>query len=428
MDKVALLEAVAECWNRHRLPYAVAHGLEAYPSCVGRDLDVVVSWRQARRAIDLAQGILEQSGLAVARPLGLWGERLVAASFDPEPDLLEIHAVERICWRFATLAADPISSTRLGPFAIDPWVHFAKRMLLPALAGETRKLRRELERYPLQALEAAAARRRLPAMVGQSLANSFEQALQECDEAAVGSLVGPLRRAITRRAWTRHPAAALGGLRRGLWRRVKQPFSLCGPVVCLVGPPGSGKTSLQLAICQGERLVFTRLVAVAWADRRLPAASHADHWVQLARHLARAVRRMVADRLHSSRQHVVVYEGCALDLDLSPGRFGLRSSVGARLCWHLLPQPDLILLLDVPPQVLCQRNPELSMEETAREYADWRARLRVIACGLVLTADRPVDELRRTAMRLIVEAFMRKNRFASSSTIEHARKSCSVPE
>ena len=89
MNKVALYEAIANHWNREGIRYAVAHGIEAYPNGVGRDLDVLVDRAQTHRALDLAEQVLEMNGLIVARPPRLWGERLIAAALDPKPDLLE---------------------------------------------------------------------------------------------------------------------------------------------------------------------------------------------------------------------------------------------------------------------------------------------------------------------------------------------------
>jgi len=410
VDKIALLEAVAQRWNRDGIPYAIAHGIEGYPNHVGRDLDVLVGSRHGRRAIDLAQDVLEQSGLTVVRPPRLWGERLVAAALEPEPDLLEVHALDGVSWRWGSLTEEPAATIHIGPFAVDLWVRFAKRVLMPLLAADHRKLLSELERYPVDELEAAAAREHLPALVGSRLAEAFQRALQTRDEQAIAKLIPLVRGAVKRYLWTRQPLAALRHVARGFWRRAAQPFSPCGPVICIVGPPGSGKSVLQDAICRGERFVFTRCVATRWTAPRAAAATWTSHLVQIARHLVRSARTsLITDRVHSSRQQLVVYEGCALDLVVSPRRFGLRSDFGARLCWQLLPKPDLVIMLDVPEGVVCRRRPGLSVEQVGVEQAAWRSLMRTTPRLVALPADRPLDELRVHATTLIVKAFVKKN-------------------
>ena len=99
---------------------------------------------------------------------------------------------------------------------------------------------------------------------------------------------------------------------------------------------------------------------------------------------------------------------------VSPRRFGLRSAAGARLCWGLLPKPDLVILLDLPESVVCRRRPELSAEQVAREYSAWRSLTARTTSAVVLRGDRPIDELRMHTTKLIVEAFMRKNRPAQA--------------
>ncbi len=232
--------------------------------------------------LDAAEDLLESRGLVVFRPPRLWGDRIVAAALDPEPDLLEIHIVGAISWGFANLTGVPTPSMRVGPFAVDPWVRFAKRILLPTLVGDIAKIRAELERSPLDLAEAAAATTRLPALIGAPLAHTFQQLVEERHEALIAPLVPRMRQALTRRVWLKKPGIALARLGHAFWRRLRQLFSPCGPVICIVGPPGSGKGAVQEAVCNGDRLIFTRCVAEQWATPHPPAVSWAQHWLRLA--------------------------------------------------------------------------------------------------------------------------------------------------
>jgi hypothetical protein len=407
VDKISLLETVADRWNSAGIPYAVAHGLEGYPDRVGRDFDVLIPSRHGRHAIELAHEILQNAGLIVVRPPRLWGERLVAAGFDPQPELLELHTVDEISWGFAPLVGQPTPTIRVGPFAVDPWATFVKRVLLRALAGQTTKLRSELSRYPLLESERASARTRLPELMGLRLAVALVRALDDPEGAGLETLIPQMRQAVTMRMWTRRPAAAFTRAGIALWRRLRQPFSACAPVISVVGPPDSGREALVAAICAGDRLIFTRCITATWVAPIEAAVSRTQHWVRLTRYMFRgSLRSLVTDRLRSSRQELVVYDGSALDLVIHPRRFGLRSASGSRLCSRLVAKPDLTILLE--GGALRERTPALPASRS--EVDLWMSHLADEPSAVVLSTERPLGELRDTAVRLIVRAFVEKNR------------------
>src|ERR671936_823730 len=41
--RLALAEAIAASWAERSIPYAIVHGLERYPVCIGRDLDAAMA-------------------------------------------------------------------------------------------------------------------------------------------------------------------------------------------------------------------------------------------------------------------------------------------------------------------------------------------------------------------------------------------------
>src|SRR5918911_4774617 len=52
--RLALAEAVAARWGERSISYAVVHGLERYPACIGRDLDVAIGRESVARAVETA--------------------------------------------------------------------------------------------------------------------------------------------------------------------------------------------------------------------------------------------------------------------------------------------------------------------------------------------------------------------------------------
>jgi hypothetical protein len=373
MNKVALLERIAAEWNGIGITYSVAHGIDGYPEQVGRDLDVLIARRDIARGMDAAQRVLEESGANVGRPPRLWGERVIALLDGPTPDMLEVHAVRAFTWNGSILADSPVPSERIGPFAIDPWVSFVKRIIMPLLAGASDRFRGAPSQLALSETEWEIAWERLPPLVGAPLATALLHAVAAGDVSAADRHAPALRRALALRGPTRHPAAALMLFARAVRRKLAQPFSPCAPVVALVAPPAVDREAIVRAIAEGDRLIFTRCVVRTWGapsrtgalatgrPRLTRGAGTSRHWLRIASHCAHALRTTLArDRFASMRQQLVLYDGCALDLLADPARFGLTSTRGAHLCWRLLPKPDLILFVPAngtpreaaPPELL----------------------------------------------------------------------------
>jgi hypothetical protein len=362
VDRVALADAVARCWNRAGVRYAVAHGIDEWPERLGRDLDVVVARRDGGRAVASARDVLRAHGLVVVRPPPLWGERRVAADPDAPDDLLEIHTTTAITWRNTAIVERPEPAGRVGPFAVDPWVGVAKRVVLPLLAGRVRLLRDEPARTALAADERSTAACRLADLMGAGLAGRLLAALAAGDFDALEPLARRARRAVFWRSATRHPMRAASLLCRSLARRIREPLAPCAPIVAVVG--GGEAAALVRQIAHGDRLVFTDLVV-----RPRGGGS--------------ALGQLLRDRIDSSRQRLVLYaDGPAGEVP--------NAHAGARCVRGLLrPAPDLTIVVGV----------------AAAPAAPATGR------GGVVTVLPAVggDELRRRAVALIIGAFMVKH-------------------
>src|ERR671939_351819 len=64
--RLALAEAVAARWGDRSLSYAVVHGLERYPVCIGRDLDVAIARESIARAVETAIACGRDHGFGTA--------------------------------------------------------------------------------------------------------------------------------------------------------------------------------------------------------------------------------------------------------------------------------------------------------------------------------------------------------------------------
>jgi len=358
VNKVELVAAIAECWNQAGISYGIAHGIDEYPRATGRDIDVLVDRDHASRAITLAERVLRDRGLLVARPPRLWGDRVLAADSAPSDDVLEIHTVVRIAWRNVVLVAEPKATMRVGPFAIDPWVSIVKRIILPLLAGSTDKFVRAPAEFHATPEERVALQARLPRVIGATLTSTVLEALDQRDIPRALGLVVPLRRAAMWQAASRRPLGSIISVLRGFGRRALQLNSPCGPVVVLTGE-SPHTANLALALTRGDRLVFTSVVQRPWP----PSA-------------VAAILGAFRDRLDSSRQRLVLYDA---------------TSDGARPGRVLVTRPDLTIEV---------RGASATGRAAAGERDD--------ATAVLSWSDSSADRA-QYARALIIRAFMRKN-------------------
>jgi thymidylate kinase len=75
----------------------------------------------------------------------------------------------------------------------------------------------------------------------------------------------------------------------------------------------------------------------------------------------------------------------------------------AKLVGRVFPQPDLVILLDAPPEVLHARKREVSFEETTRQREAYLELVHQLPNGHVVDASKPVHEVVADAERIILD-------------------------
>jgi hypothetical protein len=232
--RLALAEAIARGWGERSIEYSVVHGLERYPLCIGRDLDLAIGRESVPRAVETAVACGRDHGFdTVFFRWSHWGlYQLVLA----DPEEATALALDLLCttdvWRAklvrlvdgAQLDRIAAGDDRLGPFRISEEGRFLKSCVRPLLCGDLSRFAagREwsLPVTPPHPIE----REQLEELLGREGASALESASAPRELAR--SLPG-----LQRRWASSHPLAAARSLRDAVAGRVRRRF--LNPAACV---------------------------------------------------------------------------------------------------------------------------------------------------------------------------------------------------
>lgn len=430
--RTSTIEAIAKAWNASGLRYAVVGGIEDHPREVGRDLDVLVAGSDTGTLLQMAEDVLVAHGWRTVRSddrdepkvYGLLGAEAV-----------EIHAVTKIVWAGVEIADAPRPATSVGPFQVDPWASFAKRLLLPLLRGDTDKVR---QRWALltEPDEDPALQAGLASLLGERGAARVRALLRE---RRFGAARSELRRGSIRRM-CRRPRAATRLLARRIGRRAEAYRRPRGLVVALVGPDGVGKSSVMRSLERGSHAIFTGFTFRHWRPgllpnlgtllgrgdagpaegESLPPRRDAGRFagIRLAYYaLDYLLGHYLLDRMILAHTRVVFYDRHALDMMVDPLRYGLAPSSRGLHRVAGVPDPDLVILLRDTPERIHGRKPELPPEEIARQFLAWESLEKAGEVDAVIDVSGPPDEVAERVLALTLAAFERARTRAVEASV-----------
>ena len=212
---------------------------------------------------------------------------------------------------------------------------------------------------------------------------------------------------------------------RSMGRLSGRVFRPTGLTVVIVGPDGTGKSTLAErlpSMCEGP---FRRHLHVHWRPGILPSlgriartpsgdptdphgrpphgrlvsiASLGYYWADF---LVGSWLRIAPAR---ARSGLVVVERGWWDIAVDPSRYRMRVSSGlVRFLGHLLPRPDLVLVLSAPEQILSQRKGEISAVEARRQTEAWKHALPQRVDRAEIDGSNSIDEVAARSRDAIFE-------------------------
>ena len=229
-----------------------------------------------------------------------------------------------------------------------------------------------------------------------------------------------LRGELRRGAFVRRPLWTIGYKLAKSARRVREylrPSS--GLHVVLLGPDGVGKTTVVEALQRDLADAFCGIEYGTFAPGLLPhkpppnggGQPHGKPPRSLPASVVKALWWIVYYSLgyHVTTRPVLARGGLALN-----HRYCVDALVDRRryryngpqwllaLAWRLARKPDLVILLDAPPEVVQARKREVAFEETVRQRDAYLGLVRAMSNGHVVDATRPVADVVGAVERVIL--------------------------
>jgi thymidylate kinase len=108
-------------------------------------------------------------------------------------------------------------------------------------------------------------------------------------------------------------------------------------------------------------------------------------------------------RLHLAHSTLVLHDRHLLDALVDPKRYRYSGPPWLlRLIWWFVPKPDLVILLDAPPEVLQSRKQEVPLQESERQREAYRSLVRPMSNGRIVDAARPLPQVVNEVQDLVL--------------------------
>jgi thymidylate kinase len=418
-DLGPLVMAVFGAWHASGIRFVVLRNYEGLPHTTSHDVDVLLPRQDLGRAERLLIEAARTTGFRLSNRARF--SPICLFFFHPETGTqTQFDLFYTLEWRgFPLLDATSVINWRInnGLFAIPHPLHEAVNNLLTrqlehgyVKENYKERIQRTFQERPQ---DGETLLRRL---FGRTLGTQLADGIQAGDWTAVESLSKGMRTHLIIHRLRARPWLLLTNfahdLKRYLGRVVRPP----GAKIVLLGTDGSGKSSVATQLLDALHGTFykDKSIHAHWkpsvflrrrrAERPPTTNPHGQvprgwflsqlalvyHWLEF---FAGSVIQYLPVLF---RNGMVLIERHHYDFIADPRRYRLQPpSAIIRFAFRLLRTPDLVFLLDAPPEVLHARKPELTLEETRKGREAYLELVRSLPNGRVIDATQPLDTVVR---------------------------------
>jgi len=428
-----ILLRVFEMLERAGIPYCVLHGYEDFSADIKSDVDCIIGANTP--AHDLLVLFHRNRHCIRAEVVRCMGHFFVLAgrNADGSPCFLALDfATDCDVNGLLLYGGGEILATRrryaqcyIPTADIEFGVSMARSIAKQTLDDERARRLSKLFRQDPERCAAQVARHWTGANAKLILA-----AARTGDWTPVHERLADLHGELHRRAISRRPMRFFANKVRGLLGRAKRLLWPDGVSVVFLGPDGAGKSSVIDAIGPKLADIFADWTCCGFApgllhflhrDKRsssepheLPPRSLAVSLVRLAYWFAYHALGFVTLRLALARSTLVLYDRHFVDILVDQQRYRYGGPVRLlRLLWRFIPKPDLIVLLDAPPDILQARKQEVPFEVTTHQRKAYLALVRTLSNGRIVDASvsraRVANTISEIILRWIAERIVRRH-------------------
>jgi thymidylate kinase len=230
-------------------------------------------------------------------------------------------------------------------------------------------------------------------------------------------------------------------------RKIRRILNPTGLHVVFLGPDGSGKSTVLAKVEKSVSPVFRRTktyhLRPYFGKNRNGCAPNLNPHNNTARNVPSSLAKLalwwadftigyfidVFPRLVKST--LVLFDRYYHDLTIDPRRYCYGASIAlTKLLQHVIPKPDLFILLDAPAEVIHGRKQEVSYEETVKQVERYRHFVRSVDNGHIVDASLPINLVVEQVNQIILSTLAQKvsdrfdipNHFPERARPNHAHR------